>query len=64
MVGPNIDGDLAAIAAEILQEAEAAVSRGILAAGRGIHDDLRGQVRASWLGSRLANTVRRADFPR
>ena len=63
-IGASIDGDLAAIATEILQEAEAAVTRGIFAAGRGLRDDWRGQVRASGLGSRLANTVRQADFPR
>jgi hypothetical protein len=63
-IGASIDGDLAAIATEILQEAEAAVTRGVFAAGRGLRDDWRGQVRASGLGTRLANTVRQADFPR
>ena len=63
-IGASIDGDLAAIATEILQEAEAAVTRGDFAAGRGLRDNWRGQVRASGLGSRLANTVRQADFPR
>ena len=63
-IGASIDGDLNAIATEILQEAEAAVTRGVFAAGRGLRDDWRGQVRASGLGSRLANTVRQADFPR
>ena len=62
--GANIDGNLAAIATEILQEAEAAVTRGVFIAGRGLRDDWRSQVRASGLGSRLANTVRQADFPR
>lgn len=62
--GARIDGDLAAIATEILHEAEAAVTRGVFAAGLGLRDDWRGQVRASGLGSRLANTVRQADFPR
>lgn len=63
-IGATIDGDLAAIATEILQEAEAAVTRGVFAAGRGLRDDWRGQVRASGLGSRLANSVRQANFPR
>lgn len=63
-IGATIDGDLAAIATEILQEAEAAVTRGVFAAGRGLRDDWRGQVRASGLGIRLANTVRQANFPR
>ncbi len=63
-IGASIDGDLNTIAAEILQEAEAAVTRGVFAAGRGLRDDWRGQVRASGLGSRLANSVRQADFPR
>lgn len=63
-IGAIIDGDLAAIANEILHEAEAAVTRGVFAAGRGLRDDWRGQVRASGLGSRLANSVRQADFPR
>lgn len=63
-IGASIAGDLNAIATEILQEAEAAVTRGVFAAGRGLRDDWRGQVRASGLGSRLANTVRQADFPR
>lgn len=63
-ISPSIDGDLNAIATEILQEAEAAVTRGVFAAGRGLRDDWRGQVRASGLGSRLANTVRQVDFPR
>lgn len=63
-IGASIDGDLTAIATEILQEAEAAVTRGVFAAGRGLRDDWRGQVRASGLGSRLSNTVRQADFPR
>jgi hypothetical protein len=62
--GANIDGDLSAIATEILQEAEAAVTRGVFDAGRGLREDWRGQVRASGLGSRLANSVRQADFPR
>lgn len=63
-IGASIDGDLDAIATEILQEAEAAVTRGVFAAGRGLRDDWRGQVRASGLGSRLANSVRQTDFPR
>lgn len=63
-IGATIDGDLAAIATEILREAEAAVTRGVFAAGRGLRDDWRGQVRAAGLGSRLASTVRQADFPR
>lgn len=63
-IGATIDGGLNAIATEILQEAEAAVTRGVFAAGRGLRDDWRGQVRASGLGSRLANTVRQADFLR
>lgn len=63
-IGASIDGDLIAIATEILQEAEAAVTRGVFAAGRGLRDDWRGQVRAAGLGSRLANSVRQADFPR
>ncbi len=63
-IDATIDSDLAAIATEILQEAEAAVTRGVFAAGRGLRDDWRGQVRASGLGSRLANSVRQADFPR
>jgi hypothetical protein len=63
-IGATIDGDLNAIATEILQEAEAAVTRGVFAAGRGLRDDWRGQVRGAGLGSRLANTVRQADFPR
>ena len=63
-IGSTIDGDLNAIATEILQEAEAAVTRGVFAAGRGLRDDWRGQVRGAGLGSRLANTVRQADFPR
>lgn len=63
-IGASIDSDLNTIATEILQEAEAAVTRGVFAAGRGLGDDWRGQVRAAGLGSRLANTVRQADFPR
>lgn len=63
-IGASIDGDLAAIATEILQEAEGAVTRGVFAAGRGLRNDWRSQVRASGLGSRLANSVRQADFPR
>lgn len=63
-IGASIDGDLSTIATEILQEAEAAVTRGVFVVGRGLRDDWRGQVRASGLGSRLANTVRQADFPR
>jgi hypothetical protein len=62
-IGASIDGDLAAITTEILQEAESAVTRGVFAAGRGLRDDWRGQVRAAGLGSRLANTVRQAVFP-
>ncbi len=63
-IGATIDGDLAAIVTEILQEVEAAVTRGVFAAGRGLRDDWRGQVRGAGLGSRLANSVRQADFPR
>lgn len=63
-IGASIEGDMNAMAIEILQEAEAAVTRGVFAAGRGLRDDWRGQVRASGLGSRLANSVRQADFPR
>ncbi|WP_333817880.1 DUF6441 family protein [Tabrizicola sp.] len=63
-IGASIDGDLNTIATEILQEAEAAVTRGVFAAGRALLDDWRGQVRASGLGSRLANSVRQSDFPR
>ncbi len=44
-VSASIDGDLTAIAVEILQEAETAVTRGIFAAGRGLRDEWRGQVR-------------------
>ena len=62
--GASIDGDLNAIATEILQEAETAVTRGVFAAGWGLRDDWRGQVRASGLGTRLANSVRQTDFPR
>ncbi|MEH7829665.1 DUF6441 family protein [Gemmobacter denitrificans] len=62
--GASIEGDLAAIATEILQEAEAAVTRGVFASGRGLRDDWRGQVRGAGLGTRLANSVRQADFPR
>lgn len=63
-IGASIDGDLTAIATEILQEAETAVTRGVFDSGRGLRNDWRGQVRASGLGSRLANSVRQADFPR
>lgn len=63
-IGATIDGDLNAIATEILQGAEAAVTRGIFAAGRGLRDDWRGQVRGAGLGARLANSVRQSDFPR
>ncbi|WP_435257249.1 DUF6441 family protein [Thioclava sp. FR2] len=63
-VGASIDGDLAAIATEILQEVEAAVTHGVFAAGRSLRDDWRGQIRGAGLGSRLANSVRQADFPR
>jgi Family of unknown function (DUF6441) len=63
-IGATIDGDLNAIATEILQEAEGGVTRGVFAVGRGLRDDWWGQVRASGLGSRLANAVRQADFPR
>ena len=38
-ISPSIDGDLAAIATEILHEAEAAVTRGVFTAGRGLRDD-------------------------
>lgn len=34
-----VDGDLAAVATEILREAEAAVTRGAFTAGRGLRDD-------------------------
>lgn len=40
-----------------------AVTRAVRAAGRGLQQELRAQVKSAGLGARLANAIRRRDYP-
>ena len=56
-------GDPVAIMEGKIDAAEAGITRGIRTASEGLKKEWRGQVVASGLGQRLANTVRARTFP-
>ena len=59
----DIEGSLERLMRDEIAAGERAVTRGVGAAGRGLKDAWRAQVRGAGLGSRLANTVRARTFP-
>jgi hypothetical protein len=59
----SIDGSVARIMEAEAAAAEIAVTRGVGAAGRGLKDGWRSQIRSAGLGGRLANTIRHRVYP-
>lgn len=59
----SVRGDPRALMEEHIDAAERGVTRGIKLAGAGLKKDWRGQLVASGLGQRLANTVRENTYP-
>jgi hypothetical protein len=60
----EIDGDIAALMAAEVAAGERAVSSAMRAAGEGLKTAWRGQITRAGLGTRLANTIRAAHYPR
>lgn len=59
----TVQGDPIGLMEAHIDAAEVGVTRGIRIAGEGLKKDWRGQVVASGLGQRLANTVRAQTYP-
>jgi hypothetical protein len=60
----DIDGDIAALMAAEVAAGERAVSAAMRAAGEGLKSAWRGQITGAGLGTRLANTIRAAHYPK
>jgi hypothetical protein len=60
----RINGDLALVASEILQEAEGAVTHGVFASGRAYVTTVGGKFAARGLAPSLPTPSRPANFPR
>ena len=58
------DGDIAALMAAEVAAGERAVSAAMRAAGEGLKTAWRGQITGAGLGTRLANTIRAAHYPK
>ncbi|PZX04484.1 DUF6441 family protein [Celeribacter halophilus] len=57
------DHDLEAEMEKVIDNGERGVTLGLRAAGRGLKESWRSQIKSAGLGSRLANTVRGMNFP-
>lgn len=60
----RVDTDMRALMEAHIDAAEIGVTRGVREASEGLKRDWRGQVVASGLGRRLANTVRAQSYPK
>jgi len=60
----DFEGDIAALMAGEIAAGERAVSSAMRAAGEGLKTAWRGQITGAGLGTRLANTIRAAHYPK
>lgn len=62
-VTARLDGDMRAVAREMYEDLEIAVTRAVDRAGLGLKEELRAQVYRAGLGRRVANAWRNRTFP-
>lgn len=62
-IGIEVTGDMREIMEREIGIARRAISGGVRQAAGGLQNGWRGQVKGAGLGARLANTIRRSDFP-